>query len=119
MAIVQRVNAVMMILLLAFVSQGVAATPLHCDMLAKVGNHVAYSHDTYKTAESSMTMAVQPNQTASHCADCDCPFGGCSLIVPTDALSYEQYTPESSNLDYPETSELEPVSLLYRPPISR
>lgn len=115
------IRALVVLMLLAFASQSVAGIVMVCDAPANefqesvstLMGHDAPSHD--------MMSSMQPKSGHAQvdCPDCDCPLGSCSFIVPSEAISCGPPRPQTLTPDYPEFSELEQVSSLYRPPIIR
>lgn len=108
------------LLMLAFSSQTLAGLQSSCNMpdSVRAGKMHAVALDADATPSLSHTSML-PEHSLSHCPDCTCTPNGCTLVIPSEILSCAPPRPGNLNPDYTDFPELEQISLLYRPPISR
>lgn len=107
-------------MLFVLTGQTYAGDLMSCDIPADItekSTSILTGHD--KSSHDMMSMEDKSEHTQAHCPDCDCPMGSCSLILPAEVISCGPPRPQNLTPDYPEFPELEQVSSLYRPPISR
>ncbi len=113
-------SLILLILLLAFTSQGIVANTMFCDASSSGSQDTSMSMDGHENHSMDMTMNQNASGDMDCCdSDCQCFIGGCSLYVSVS--SFLNDIPHSNT--YVQALNSAPLDRtlksLYRPPIIR